>query len=140
MLLFAFVGLVLSFYAFFHNRGFVSVTLCDLNAKINCDIVNKGPYSVIAGIPVSLLGIIGYFFLIVATWLKRKNPEDKSLTRFLLFSSLGALLFTLYLSALEAFVIQAWCLICVTSQLMMLFFTYCSFRIFIFERKQKLLV
>ena len=79
-------------------------------------MVNQGPYSQLFGIPVALIGIIGYLLLALAAGLKMKNPEDKSLSAFLLLASLGGFLFALYLSGLEAFVLHAWCIVCLTSQ------------------------
>ncbi len=109
-------GVFLSSYSFFHKQGFTSGAFCNLNATFNCDVVNQGPYSEMFGIPVALIGIIGYFFLACAAGLKIKHPEDKSLSFFLLFASLGGFLFAFYLSGLEAFVLHAWCIVCLTSQ------------------------
>lgn len=114
--LFAVLGVLLSSYSFLHKQGFASGAFCNLNATFNCDVVNQGPYSQLFGIPVALIGIIGYLLLAFAAGLKMKNPEDKSLSTFLLLASLGGFLFALYLSGLEAFVLHAWCIVCLTSQ------------------------
>lgn len=116
----AIVGMLLSAYAFLHNRGFASGKFCTLNATINCDIVNKGPFSEFFGIPVALIGLIGYFFVLIASILKYKSPEDRSLTIFLICVAYGGFGFSLYLTSVEATILHAWCLICVSSQLMML--------------------
>jgi len=65
------------------------------------------------GIPVALLGIIGYGFILIATVLKEQ--------RFLWLSTIAGFVFSLYLTGLEAFVLHAWCLLCITSQLLILF-------------------
>jgi len=116
------LGFVLSLYAFLHNRGFAPGSICTINATINCDVVNKGPFSLFFGIPVALIGCIGYFFLCVGSLAKLQNSEDKLLTLFLFGLSYLGFGFSLYLTSLEAFVLHAWCLICVTSQLAMLAF------------------
>ncbi len=117
------IGLALSLYSFLHFKGFTSGEFCTINETINCDLVNKGPFSKIFGIPVSLIGILGYTFLLAGSIIKRKKlAEDKELTIFLLAAAYGALGFSLYLTYLEAFVLNAWCLICVTSQVTILVF------------------
>ena len=122
MIGFAIVGIVLSTYAFLHNRGFAPGSICTINATINCDVVNKGPFSIFFGIPVALIGLIGYVFMLIATMLKRSNPEDRSLTIFLLALAYGGFGFSLYLTSIEATILHAWCIICVSSQLMILSF------------------
>lgn len=116
IILFAILGVLLSSYSFLHKQGFASGAFCNLSATFNCDVVNQGPYSQIFGISVAFIGIIGYFLLACAAGLKMKNPEDKSLSIFLLLASLGGFLFALYLSGLEAFILHAWCIVCLTSQ------------------------
>lgn len=118
----AIVGLVLSGYAFLHNRGFASGAICTINATINCDVVNKGPFSLFFGIPVALIGLVGYFFLLVGSIFKWKSQSDRMLTLFLFGLSYLGFGFSLYLTSIEAMILHAWCLICVASQLIMLAF------------------
>jgi len=110
------VGTLISVYSFLHKEGFTSGALCNLNETFNCDIVNQGIYSDFFGIPVALIGIIGYAFLFLAIVMKMRTPDDRSLTKFILTASVGGFLFALYLSGLEAFVLRAWCIVCLTSQ------------------------
>jgi len=112
----ALVGVVLSIYSLLHKTGFTSGALCNLNDTFSCDIVNQGPYSQIAGIPVAAIGIVGYLFVLLAALMKLKNPHDRSLSLFLLTACLGGLAFALYLTGLEAFVLYAWCIVCLASQ------------------------
>lgn len=117
---FSVVGLALSTYSLLHHEAFVSGALCTFNATFNCDIVNRGPYSEIAGIPVALMGLLGYGFMLVAACLRMRRPTDRSLLDFLVLASTGALAFSLYLTGIEAFVLRAWCLMCITSQVSIL--------------------
>src|SRR3990167_9561955 len=89
------LGVFLSSYSFLHKQGFTSGAFCNINATFNCDVVNQGPYSEMFGIPVALIGIIGYLLLAFAAGLKIKHPEDKSLSFFLLLASVGGFLFAL---------------------------------------------
>ncbi len=113
-------GLALSFYALLHNSGLTSGKFCTVNDTINCDVVNKGPFGKIAGIPVSLFGVIGYVFILFAAQLKSREPSDRSISVFLLLASLGGFVFSVYLTGIESFVLHAWCLICLSSQLLIL--------------------
>ena len=83
------------------------LTPCSINDVWDCGIVNRGPYSVIHGVPVALIGIIGYVFLFVM--------EGLRYTRIMAVASLGALAFSLYLAHIEASVLGVWCEYCVGS-------------------------
>ncbi|MDG1950606.1 MAG: vitamin K epoxide reductase family protein [bacterium] len=115
--IFSLAGVAVSLYQWLHKQGFTAGEFCNLNSTFNCDIVNKSSYSEIFGIPVALIGVIGYGFMAVAAFMKTRKPEDKTLSLFLLVASLGAFGFALYLSGIEAFVLHAWCILCLISQL-----------------------
>jgi len=117
---FSVVGLALSTYSLLHHESFVSGALCTFNATFDCDIVNRGPYSEIGGVPVALLGLFGYAFMLAAAFLRTKRPTDQSLLNFLLAVSAGAVAFSFYLTGIEAFVLRAWCVVCITSQVSIL--------------------
>jgi vitamin-K-epoxide reductase (warfarin-sensitive) len=80
---------------------------CSINDKWDCGIVNKSSYAVIAGVPVAVIGIAGYFLMGVLGGLKRY--------RFLLVATLCGLAFSLYLTYIEANVLGVWCIYCVMS-------------------------
>lgn len=82
--------------------------------------MNKGPYSEVFGIPVALLGVIGYAFLFLGSLLRARQPEDVGLRWFLLLAASGGLAFSLYLTSLEAFVLRTWCVVCLASQVLMI--------------------
>lgn len=116
MIALALLGVVLSIYSLAHKAGFTSGAICNISDTFSCDIVNQGPYSEMYGIPVAGMGIIGYGFLLIGALLKKKNVSDKGLSQFLRLASYGGLAFALYLTALEAFVLYAWCIVCLLSQ------------------------
>ena len=123
LIIFSLIGLGLSLYSFLHFKGFAAGEFCTISETVNCDLVNKGPFSKIFGIPVSLIGVLGYGFLFVGSIIKRKKQDaDQELTIFLLAASYGALGFSLYLTYIEAFILNAWCVICVTSQIAILIY------------------
>ena len=80
---------------------------CDINAKWDCGIVNKTPYSVVHGIPVAMIGIVGYALIGI---LAGRFPILTALAAF------GGLVFALRLTYFEWKVIEVWCIYCVSSQ------------------------
>ena len=83
------------------------LTPCSINDVWDCGVVNRGPYSVIFGVPVALIGILGYSFLFVMEALKK--------WRIMAAASVVALGFSLYLTHIEASILQTWCEYCVGS-------------------------
>ena len=85
----------------------VGTSPCSINEKWDCGIVNHSSFSMIAGIPVALIGVIGY---LVMLWLGLARQRVV-----LLVVSLAGLGYSLYLAHLERDVIGVWCLYCVIS-------------------------
>jgi len=83
----------------------------------DCNTVQTSPYATLFGfLPVGILGLLGYLGLLAA-WLTRKllpNFEKSAALAFLAMS-VFAVIFSLYLTYLELFVIQAVCIWCITS-------------------------
>jgi len=85
---------------------------CDIGETLNCDIVNRSEYSSILGIPVALIGILGYAALAVLATVYRERVEAPSL----LFCASGAgLIFALYLTYVEGHILGVWCILCLIS-------------------------
>jgi len=106
---------------------------CNLNASWNCDIVNKSEWSVInlgfAEIPVSILGFLTYLTFFVFSILIIKKVKwrkiwgklnEKLILNLLKYLSILGVVFSLYLTYIEAFVLQTFCLFCVTQQVIIL--------------------
>ncbi len=105
-------GMTLSSISLYHHYGTTATAYCDFGEKFNCDIVNRSTYSVIAKVPVALLGIIGYLMLLGIATLYRTKAETPII---ILVTSLAGLSFALYLTYVEAFVLAAWCILCLSS-------------------------
>src|SRR5579883_1636015 len=73
-----------------------------------CGIVNHSRYSVMFGIPVAVVGMAGYAIIAILALARRY--------RLLLAASLIGLAYALYLTSIEARILQIWCLYCVISQ------------------------
>ena len=84
---------------------------CDINAHWDCGAVNHSRYSAIHGIPVAAIGIAGYAAIAILALLHRY--------RLLFAAALAGLGFSLYLTNIEAHVLEIWCLYCVISQCIM---------------------
>jgi vitamin-K-epoxide reductase (warfarin-sensitive) len=80
---------------------------CRIDDKWDCGTVNHSPYAVFLGIPVAVIGIGGYV-LIAGLALKRS-------WKLLLPAAIVGLGFSLYLTRIEAKVLQVWCIYCVIS-------------------------
>ena len=71
----------------------------------------------VAGVPVALFGVVGYLALFVTALigLQPSFLPKRNLSVLLAALATGGLLFTGYLTYLEAFVIHAWCRWCLGS-------------------------
>ena len=121
------IGFIISAYSLASHYSLASTEFCSLSETINCDLVNKSAYAEIGGIPVALMGMIGYLFLFAAAFMKKRHLRDVSLSLFLVVASASAFLFSLYLTGIEAFVLRAWCLLCLASQAMIFIVLLASF-------------
>ncbi len=79
-----------------------------------CETVQASDYAKLAGIPVALLGIVGYTLILVALWI------DGELGRIgVALTALIGFGFSLYLTYRELFTIDAICQWCVGSAVLM---------------------
>lgn len=88
----------------------------------DCNAVQSSPYASFLGlIPVGWLGLIGYVSIFLAwLWIKSQRGLLKGWAGVTLFGLTNfGLLFSLYLTYLEPFVIRAVCLLCLTSSVIM---------------------
>ncbi len=106
-------GALLSGYSLYAHYSPTPSTICNFSETFSCDAVNKSEYAEIAGIPVALVGLGGYVLLAV---LSLYTLRGKSFQKDLFWFSLVGFVFSLYLTYLEAFVIHAWCPVCLLSQ------------------------
>lgn len=110
--LLALVGVTVSSIALYHHYGTSATRYCDFGQNFNCDIVNRSTYSLVLGIPVALLGLIGYLTLAVLASFYRSKMETPAM---LLIGSTLGLGFALYLTYIEAYVLGVWCVLCLSS-------------------------
>jgi uncharacterized membrane protein len=102
----ALAGLLVSCFAL-REHFRTGVAPCDINERWDCGVVNHSPFAEIAGVPVAVFGILGYaaiaaFALARRWWI-------------VLLLTTGAVGFSVYLTYIEARVLETYCIWCVTS-------------------------
>jgi uncharacterized membrane protein len=103
-------------------------TICPATGAFNCDLVQKSIYSRIGPIPVAVLGLVGYVAILSVLLLESRVTLFAERGKLLVFGmTLIGLLFSGYLTAMEAFVLQAWCVWCVASAIAMTLLFIVSF-------------
>ena len=108
----AMAGMVVSAISLERHYAKSKTTFCDLGERFNCDIVNRSEYSSVMGIPVAGIGMAGYGALFALAAFYRSHADTTM--RLLLFAMAG-LAFALYLTYVEAYVLDTWCVLCLGS-------------------------
>ncbi len=82
-----------------------------------CDEVNNSIYAKIHGIPVSFIGLAGYLLLLLlaVAALRSDGHVRRRMLLLCLLCSLGGVGFSIYLTYIEVYVIEALCSWCVAS-------------------------
>lgn len=124
----AVLGIVVSVLAFqIHYSN--AVQPCDINARWDCGIVNHSRYSMVGPVPVAAIGIAGYLVLALLALSRRRF--------YTLITAIIGLAYALYLSNIEAHVLEVWCLYCVSSQVLIALITLLAALWTIFGRRRR---
>jgi len=102
-----------------HEHYYTGTSPCSINDRWDCGVVNHSQYAVMAGVPVAAIGIGGYLLLLVLALKKARRA-------LVVFATPG-LAFSLYLSHVEASILQVWCVYCVFSLAMISLITVSAF-------------
>jgi uncharacterized membrane protein len=81
-----------------------------------CETVLTSQYSVIAGVPVSLLGALFYLAILVGVFAYLESKKTTAFKWAMLLTVFG-LLFSLWFIYVQAVILGAWCLYCIGSAL-----------------------
>jgi uncharacterized membrane protein len=103
----------------FHYSPETTAALCT-NVG-GCETVNTSPYSTVGGIPIAIVGMLGYLAIGVAAYVSTRDWPISDWAPTAIFGmSLIGVLYSVYLTYLELFVIHAVCPWCVVSAILMI--------------------
>lgn len=112
MIVLALIGIVLATYLLYNFYAVIPSTICNISSGINCNAITKGTLSTLFGIPVALVGLIGYAVILFSSLTKKKKLA-LGMTAF-------GMLFCLRLTILELLFIKVICPVCLACQIIML--------------------
>ncbi|HET9040147.1 MAG TPA: vitamin K epoxide reductase family protein [Gemmatimonadales bacterium] len=108
------VGVFVSAYLYLYKIGRIGTLACGSGG---CETVQTSVWSRFAGVEVALIGVLGYALLfgVSLVGLQPALARQRWPARLLAALAGGGVLFTIYLTYLELFVIHAICRWCVSS-------------------------
>lgn len=111
------IGLFVAMYLLLYKLGFIGTLSCKIGS---CEKVNTSPYAMLFGVPVSLWGVLYYIGLFATALLSTSErfADDRRAAVALVVLTGWGVLFSGYLTYLEAAVIHAWCQWCVVSAIL----------------------
>jgi vitamin-K-epoxide reductase (warfarin-sensitive) len=113
-------GVIMSAVSLQRHYAKSATAFCDFNQRFSCDVVNRSEQSSIIGIPVAGIGVAGYAGLFVLSTFWKARPDTPNR---LLGAAIAGLAFALYLTYVEAYVLETWCILCLASLAMISFIT-----------------
>ena len=110
----ALIGLLIAAYMSAYKFGLIGSLMCGSGG---CNTVQNSPWAIFMGIPVPVIGLVGYFLMFVTAivGLQPSFEDDRRISIILLAGATIGAAFSAYLTYLEAAVIHAWCRWCITS-------------------------
>lgn len=102
--------------------------LANSRSHWNASAVNHSSYSVVAGVPVSALGIFEYALLGLLAYFRRRTLTA--------IASMLGLAYAIYLTNVQAHILNLWCVYCLCSLLFMVLITLLAFGQLIFSRNE----
>ena len=108
----ALAGMLVSAVSLERHYAKSASAFCDFGERFNCDIVNRSEYSTVMGIPVAAIGLAGYGVLFALATVYRSRMQTPL---YLLVAALAGLGFAGYLTYVEGYVLETWCILCLSS-------------------------
>lgn len=114
----ALLGLSVALYMWAYAAGLTGTVLCGVG---DCEAVQNSEFARIGGIPVAFFGVLGYLALLAVAMmgLQPGFQGSRAIPASLFWGGMVGVVFSGYLTYLEAFVIHAWCQWCISSALIM---------------------
>jgi uncharacterized membrane protein len=129
----AVIGVGVSSVSLAHHYGTSKSSFCDLSETVNCDIVNRSEYSTLLGVPVAVIGVLGYLALLLLATFYRQNSATP---RLLFWGAVAGLGFALYLTYIEGFVLFTWCILCLSSLFTIFAITVLAFFLIVSSKRK----
>jgi len=110
----AFAGLADALYLTWYHYD-PAVRACI--ASGSCETVNGSPYAALGGVPVAVIGAAGYLLIAAALVARRWGPPGlrRAAGQAVYALAAAGTAFALYLTAVEAFILHAYCTWCLVS-------------------------
>ncbi len=122
-------GILLALYLLYNFLAPNPSDICSFSASVNCDPVTKGSLALFFGIPVALIGLIGYMSMLYGS--------IKRMIGLTLFMVTFGMLFCLRLTYLEIVVEHIVCPVCTACQIVMAVIFFLALTIFLRRRDKK---
>lgn len=121
----ALIGVLIAAYMSAYKFGLIGSLICGSGG---CNTVQNSPWAVFAGIPVPVIGLIGYLLMFITALLGLQPglEDDRRISIVLLAGATIGAVFSAYLTYLEAAVIHAWCRWCITSAVLAALILVCA--------------
>ena len=115
--LLALVGVLISTYMTAYKFGLLGSIVCGTGG---CETVQNSPWSIFLGVPVPIIGLVGYglLFVVALLGLQARFEDDRRIALLLVVAGVTGAAFSGYLTYLEATVINAWCRWCIVSAIL----------------------
>lgn len=110
----ALAGLFVALYLMLYKLGYIGTLTCSVGS---CEVVQTSKWAMLLGFPVATWGV-AYYFAVLAVSLIGLGPtlaDSLGISRLLVAMTATGVLFSLWLTYLELFVIDAICQWCVVS-------------------------
>jgi uncharacterized membrane protein len=121
----ALVGLFVASYMLLYKLGVVGTLACGAGS---CGTVQASKWADFLSVPVPAWGVAGYalIFGVALLGIQPRWGDDRRLGWVLFWLAAVAFIFSAYLTAIEAFVLRAWCRWCVVSAIVATLIFICS--------------
>src|SRR5690606_36461460 len=110
----ALIGMLISTYMLLYHVGLIGSIMCGTGG---CQTVQNSPWADVLGVPVPLIGLLGYGVLFLAALIGTRagGLADRRIAAVLVTGAVIGAGFSIYLTYLEMYVIHAWCRWCIGS-------------------------
>jgi uncharacterized membrane protein len=142
------IAIAVGLYLFYMHFKPEASTICNLGEALDCDVVNKSPWSKLGGIPgiseipfvrdipVSIMGVFSYLGILLFS-VRGLKHEQKKLLPYALGFVVFANLFAIYLTLIEALVLKTFCIFCLTTHTIIILELIVFIRIYLLSKSHE---